>query len=166
MWDYIVAVLVGAAIPTFINWLQRKDERKKFELERKDKYKLVAIEKRLEAHQGAYKHWIQLVEVIHEKDPDKRNQVVNAAREFYFSYALFLEKRTRQQFMVTVNQVYNYPMTLNMWRLLPHGPEKKEAHNALMREWNSIYNFEKVVQEDIELEPIISEKKQTPEGEV
>ncbi len=164
MWDYILAFLVGAAIPTFNNWLQRKDERKKFELGRKDKYKLVAIERRLDAHQQAYKHWNKLVEIIHEKDEDKRNIIIGAARKFFFDNSLFLEKKTRKGFIVTVNQVKNYPIALNMWQVLPQGSEKKEAHKALIREWESIYNFENILQEDIELEPIITEKKQTPEG--
>ena len=30
IWGIIVAFIVGAGVPTFNNWLQRKDERKKF----------------------------------------------------------------------------------------------------------------------------------------
>ncbi len=84
MWDNIVLVLVGAAIPIFINWLQRKEGRKKFDLQRKDKYKLVAIEKRLEAHQQAFFHWNKLATIIHENDSYIRQSILESARDFYF----------------------------------------------------------------------------------
>jgi len=44
--------------------------------EREDKFKLVALDKRLEKHQEAYSHWVDLIRVIHDKGT-KKDDVVN-----------------------------------------------------------------------------------------
>lgn len=51
MWDILLALIIGAAIPIITQYVQSKEKQKYFDLERKEKLKLVAIEKRLEAHQ-------------------------------------------------------------------------------------------------------------------
>ncbi|MDP2302502.1 MAG: hypothetical protein Q8N03_08770 [Ignavibacteria bacterium] len=155
IWDYILTFLVGATVPVFISWLQRKDERKKFELERKDKYKLVAIEKRLEAHQQAYFHWEKLISVIHEKDQEKRNSLINNAREFWFSNCLYLEKTTRQEFLVGINRVSDYQTLLAIWKSLPASEEKNHQHQILLNDWESTFKLGDIIQQDVELEPII-----------
>lgn len=72
MWEYVLAIFIGAAIPLITIWLQSKEKRKYFEFERKEKMKMVAIEKRLEAHQMAIKLWYDLKSVIHAEDLDDK----------------------------------------------------------------------------------------------
>jgi hypothetical protein len=99
MWDYIVAGLIGAAIPLITLWLQSKEKRKYFELERKEKLKLVAIDKRLEAHQQALKQRYDKKSDIHASDDDlQKAKVLKAARDFWYSQSLYLEKQTRSKF--------------------------------------------------------------------
>ena len=159
--EFLFSFLAGAAVPIFINWLQRKDERKKFELERKDKYKLVAIEKRLEAHQQAYFHWEKLTSVIHEKDDEKRATIFTDAREFWFSNCLYLEKTTRQEFLVGINRVSNYQPLLAIWKSLPASEEKNHQHQILLNDWESIFKLGDIIQQDVELEPIILKEVST-----
>ena len=157
---YIIAFIVGAAVPIFINWLERREKRKQFELERKDKYKLVAVEKRLEAHQQAFYHWEKLIEIIHEPDIEKRNIVLLEARKFFFENNLYLEKKTRNEFYVTINRVSNYPNMINIWKNSKDGPAKIKAHEELIKDWNAIQNLPTIIQNDVELEPIKLEIKE------
>lgn len=76
MWNFILAILIGAAIPLITLWLQSKEKRKYFELERKEKFKLVAIDKRIEAHQQALKQWSILQSVIHKKDGEEKQKLL------------------------------------------------------------------------------------------
>lgn len=165
MWEIIVAFIVGAAVPIFINWLQRRDVRKQFDLQRKDKYKLVAVEKRLEVHQQAFSQWCKLKDVIHEKDVEKRGDVINTASEFYCHNCLYLEKRSREEFRIVIHLVSNYPTFLENWKHRDPGPDKEEAHKDMIDAWNRIFKFPEIIQSDVELEPIKMETEDTPEGE-
>jgi len=161
---YIIAFVVGAAVPIFLNWLERREKRKQFGLERKDKYKLVAVEKRLEAHQRAFYHWGKLSEIIHEPDIENRNIVLLEARKFFFENSLYLEKKTRQEFYITINRVSNYPNMISIWKHSKDGPAKIKAYEELMKDWEAIQDLPKIIQNDVELEPIKMEIKVKPEG--
>jgi hypothetical protein len=161
---YVVAFIVGAAVPIFINSLERKEKRKLFELERKDKYKLIAVEKRLEAHQKAFKYWSKLIEIIHEADDEKRNKLLSEAREFFFENNLYLEKKTRKEFYLNIGRISNHKTLLQIWRDSPRGQEKEKAHEELLKNWESIFNFPKVVQSDVEIEPITLKPEFDVEG--
>ena len=164
IWGYIVAFIVGAAVPIFINWLERKEKRKLFELERKDKYKLVAVEKRLEAHQKAFKYWSKLIEIIHEDDDEKRNKLLSEAREFFFENNLYLEKKTREEFYLNIGRISNHKTLIQIWRAFTQGQEKEEAHQKLNENWEDIFNFPKIIQSDVDLEPIALKPKFDVEG--
>ncbi|MBK7377857.1 MAG: hypothetical protein IPJ03_02445 [Ignavibacteriales bacterium] len=90
MWDIIIALIIGAAIPIITIWLQSREKRKYFELERKEKMKMVAIEKRLEAHQQALKHWELMRTVIHKPDEDSEKlKIINDSDKFWLDYSLY-----------------------------------------------------------------------------
>ena len=144
--------------------MQRRDERKKFDLERKDKYKLVAIEKRLEAHQQAYFLWDKLIHVIHERDDEKRNKTMAEAREFWLQNNLYLETKTRNDFIVTINCVSMHPMFLETLRQAEQGDEKKKASKDVKENWVFIQKLGITIQKDVELEPITLKQDSSPEG--
>lgn len=153
-----------AAVPIFINWLQRRDERKQFDLQRKDKYKLVAVEKRLEVHQQAFNQWCKLKDVIHGNDVEKRGGVINNASDFYCNNCLYLEKRSREEFRIVIHLVSNYPIFLENWKHKERGPDKEKAHKDLIDVWNRIFNLPEIIQSDVELEPIKMKTEEKPEG--
>lgn len=166
MWDYILAGLIGAAIPLITLWLQSKEKRKYFELERKEKLKLVAIDKRLEAHQLAFKQWFDLKSVIHSPDGDPHKiEVLNSARDFWCSNSLYLEKQTRAKFQEAFGIVSNYKMWLDLWRGMEPGKEKEEHYEFYMAQWNDFHKLFEIIQKEVELEPIKPEEDKTPEGE-
>lgn len=166
IWGYIVAFIVGAAVPIFINWLERKDKRKYFELERKEKLKMVAIDKRLEAHQQALKLWYDLKSVIHSPDGDPHKiEVLNSARDFWYSNSLYLEKQTRAKFQEAFGIVSNYKMWLEMRHEMHPGKEKDKHTKFYLGYWDEFHNLFEIIQKEVELEPLKPEEDKTPEGE-
>ncbi len=166
MWDIIVALIIGAAIPIITQRIQSKEKKAYFELERKEKLKLVAIEKRLEAHQQALKLWYDLKTVIHFPDGDQnKSDILNSARNFWYSNSLYLEKQTRQKFQDAFWIVSNYKMWLEMRREYDD-PKEKEKHTKFYTDqWNEFHKLFEIIQKEVELEPIKPEEDKTPEGE-
>lgn len=165
MWEYFLVFLSGVAVPILINLFQVHLDRKKFDLQRKDKYKLVAVERRLEVHQQAFNHWCKLRKVIHEQDVNKRNNAIKEAEDFFCNNCLYLEKNTREEFRNVISLVANYPILLENWKHQDAGPDKEEAHKDMIDAWNRIFKFPEIIQSDVELEPIKMETEDTPEGE-
>ena len=166
MWDYILVLLTGAAIPLITLWFQNREKRKYFELERKEKLKLVAIEKRLEVHQQALKHWLDLYSVIHKPDNDE-NKMANleAARLFWYSNSLYLERQTRIKFQEAIWIVSFYGMWLEMFKEMNLGKEKDEHKKFFMSKWDDFHKLFEIIQKEVELEPIKPLEDFTPEGE-
>lgn len=166
MWGYILTLLIGVAIPLIVFWLQDKQKEKYFELERKEKFKMVAIEKRLEAHQQALKLWDDLRSFIHspDSDPDKMF-VLTTARNFWYSNSLFLEKDSREQFEKAFWIVSNYRLWLENWKLTQPGKEKDEARDFYQARWEEFHKTPEIIQKEVELEPIKPREDKTPEGE-
>lgn len=166
MLDFAIAILIGAAIPLITIWLQSREKRKYFELERKEKMKMVAIEKRLDAHQQALKLWYDLKTVIHSPDGDQnKSDVLEAARNFWYSNSLYLEKQTRQKFQDAFWIVSNYKMWLEMRREYVDQKEKEKHTKFYMEQWNDFHKLFEIIQKEVELEPIKPEENKTPEGE-
>ena len=158
-WEYILVFITGAAVPVFINWRKRIDDKKNFELERKDKYKLVAIEKRLEVHQQAYARWLEMKRAASIMDNVQRLEIINTARAFWTNNNLYLEPKTRKGFAKVIGYVIaNYtrfeilkdPKNLsNTWEI-----EKEIEENLKF-----IEQFGDIIQQDVQLEPLRLEDK-------
>ena len=165
MWDYILAVLIGAAIPLITLWFQSKEKRKYFELERKEKFKLVAIEKRLEAHQQAIKQWEILQSVIHKPDEEEKSIIISGVRDFWLNSCLYLEKETREKLNEAIWIVSSYKMWLEMYKEMEPGKEKEDHKKFFLGCWDDFHKLFEIIQKEVVLEPIKPEVDKTPEGE-
>jgi len=154
-----IGVLVGSGITVLIFFLSKRHQEKIFSLERKDKMKLIAIEKRLEAHQQALVHWYSLRDVIHNYDDDDRKKVVNSAFDFWYSKCLYLEKQTRDKFYEAASIVDRYPMNLRLFREAIDETERKSMSNLLNEQWNKFHDLHPIIFSEVELEPINSPDK-------
>jgi len=165
MWDYIIAILIGAAIPLITIWFQSKEKRKYFELERTEKMKTIVIEKRLEAHQQALRQWEVMQSVIHIPDGFGKSEILSKVREFWLNNCIYLEKETRKKFKEALWIVSSYKMWLEMYREMQPGKEKEEYKKFYMGCWNDFHKLFEIIQKEVELEPIKPEEDKTPEGE-
>lgn len=165
MWDYILTFMVGAAVPIFNNHWQRKDDRKKFELERKDKYKLAAIDKKLKIHQQAYIHWYHLNSATAEKpDNESRKKVIVDANNFWIENNLYLESKTRNDFVKVIDAVRNYPRYVDACKNSQTADKKEKALKKLEEIDKLIGQLGNTIQMDIQLEPITLEVESNSEG--
>lgn len=133
MWENLISFIIGAAVPVGIYYLNKTEKRKKFELQRKDKYKLVAVEKRLETHQEAFYHWGQLKSIVHSENTEERDEILSKAIDFWYSKNLYLEKATRENFSKVVFLVRNYKELLEMWREQEPGEDKEKFSNDIKK---------------------------------
>ena len=161
MLGYLITLLIGVAIPLIIFWLQDRQKRKYFELERKEKFKIVAIEKRLEAHQQALKLWDELRTVIHKSDNDpQKMEIINTTRDFWYSNSLYLERETRESL-----QKAFWKLWLDNWKALEPGEEKNKEYKFFNEQWEYFHSIPEIIQQEVELEPIKPTEDKTPEGE-
>ena len=162
MWDYLIALLVGAAIPLISMRFQSKEKRRYFELESKDKLKLVAIERRLEAHQQAYAMWYRLIWVIHASRQE-RAKVITEARNFWTNNCLYLEKNTRKEFDIIIKLVDDYSDKLEMGKRSTDAIQKEKISKDFMGDWERIFELQKLIQKEVELEAITIDVNISPE---
>ena len=165
MWGCIVTLLIGAAIPLVTLWLQSKEKRKYFELERKEKLKMVAIEKRLEVHQKTLKQWEIMRSVIHSPDSVEKSKIVSGVNEFWLNNCLYMEKDTRKKFKEAIWIVSSYKMWLDMYKSMEEGKEKQEHQKFYLACWDNFHKLFEIIQKEVELEPIKPEEEDTPEGD-
>ena len=166
MWDIIIALVIGAAIPIITQYFQSKEKEKYFELERKEKFKLVAIEKRIEAHQIALKQWYDLKSVIHSSDNDPHKmEVLKSAKDFWYSHSLYLEKQNRTKLQDAFWIVSNYRLWLEMRREMDTQQEKEDHKKFYLGCWDDFHKLFEIIQKEVELEPIKYIEDKTPEGE-
>jgi len=165
MWDYILVALIGAAIPLITLWLQSKEKRKYFELERKEKLKLVAIYRRLNAHQEAFIQWDKLVGVIHKPLGERKVRILQDARDFWIQNSLFLERDTRKRFSELISIVSLYKDNLDAYKTEIDPSQKSKLKIDFQTDWEKVMEFPEILQREVELEAIRPAIDTTPEGE-
>ena len=149
----LLGIFVGAFITLFV---QRYDQRTKF--------RLVSIEKRLQAHQEAYSFWYRLALTINTSDQE-RIKVTSEARDFWINNCLYLEKNTREEFnyVITLFETYNYKLKMCVKTSLYD--QKEKIIQDFMNNWEEIMNLAKNIQSEVKLEPIVLNLKISPEKE-
>lgn len=126
--------------------------------DRKDKYRMIAIEKRLQAHQDAFYQWYKLKNAIHLQDDDKREEIITEANDYFFKNALYLENETREEFYRTIKRVTFYPSYLENWKSSRQVEEKEKAYKELMENWNAIWELPNIIQNEMKLDPFVVER--------
>jgi len=141
--------IVGGIIGWFFTYM-------KFKLERKDKFRMAAIEKRLEAHQKAYAQCMTFFDIMNSRDEDEVQKVFKAGQDFMANYSLYLEKGTREKFVEALGFINAY---CPRWDYL-RDFQKEEYKSELKRihqESEKIFELSRIIQKEVELEPITLE---------
>lgn len=141
---------IFAIIGLLIGWLITYI---KFKVERKDRFRMAALEKRLDAHQKAYalcsKFWI----VVDTNSRDEVRSIIKEGREFMSNYSLYLENGTRKK-MIEVIGFFNAYCPREGF-LSKFDPSKRsEALNTYVKEEKKLNELSRLIQEEVALEPI------------
>ena len=148
----LLGIFIGAFITLFVQWYDQKT-----------KFRLVAIEKRLQTHQEAFSWWYKLIWVIHSPS-DVRIPVLTEARNFWLNKCLFLERKTRKEFDIVIKLVDGYSDKLQYGKETSDPVEKDKIRQDFMNDWNRIFDLPRYIQSEVELEPIVPDLKISAEG--
>ena len=100
----LIGVIIGSAVITIPQWIIAKRERA-------DKFRLVALEKRLAIHQEAYALLLELLNALSESV--NRLNVVNNAEKWWWKNCLYLDQKSRGAFRESYALVENYENYVN-----------------------------------------------------
>ena len=148
----IFGIFVGAFLTLLIQMYDRKD-----------KFRLVAIDKRLQVHQEAFSIWYKLIWVIHSSSED-RIKVTTEARNFWINNCLYLERKTRKEFDIVIKLVDGYSEKLQYGKETKDPIEKDKIRQDFLKDWNRIFDLPRYIQSEVELEPIVPDLKISAEG--
>jgi hypothetical protein len=111
----IIGTFLGIAIREILLWFRT-------ERERRDKFMLAALDKRLEAHQDAYKHWRRIVFSVDKSD--KIERVCSDAQKWWVEHNLYLDSKSRSSFY---GATLDAPLVATF-----EGEERKKLYKKLM----------------------------------
>ena len=154
--ETIIGVIIGSLLGASVTLIVQH-------FERKDKFRLVAIEKRLQIHQEVFSWWYKLIWVIHSSSED-RIKVTTEARNFWINNCLYLEKNTRKEFDIVIKLVDGYSDKLQYGKETSDPVEKDKIRQDFMNDWNRIFDLPRYIQSEVELEPIVPDLKISAEG--
>lgn len=95
------------------------------DLDRQDKFRLVALDEKMKAHQKAFKLAQQMYRNIHSSD-DVRTQVQRDCEEFWDSYSLYLTDEARRAFREVQHCFNLYSVNYRYWNLNRKNPESSK----------------------------------------
>ena len=141
-----IFVIVGVVVGWLISVYQ-------FKSERKDKFRLASIEKRLEAHQLAYSYCMKAFDTMFSDDNEVIRKIIKEGQTFMSNFSLYLEKGTRRKMVDVIGFFNAYCPKIKFLE----GYEISERNKALKTfhaKSKVIFELAKIVQEEVELEPI------------
>jgi len=153
----LLGVAMGSLITMYVSSKNREQTKNLFSLERKDKFRMIAIEKRLEAHQKALSYWYELRDIIHEPNEEKRNDILEKAHNFWINNCLYLEKETQKRFSEAILIVKQHKTNLQIMRQEKDEKNRKEFMDNINNNWNRFNDLYDFIFSEIELVPIKSE---------
>jgi len=135
----IIGAIIVAIITTIAHWIIAKKDRNVREGERKDKFRLAALDRRLDIHQQAYYRWSKM---IHMRFRDDSNDYLLDCQDWYYKNCLYLESKSKLEFIICINNVMDYKTNWRMWQEAAQQKlkEKEEYSNVLKSMFHQIRN--------------------------
>ena len=84
-----VGIIIGGSIPASVAWLNSRENRKQ-------RWALAALDKRLQVHQEAYTLWCQTFRLVYKKE--ELMELLPKAEKWWDNNCLFLDTKSRQAF--------------------------------------------------------------------
>lgn len=89
------------------------------ELRAQTSLRMLAAEKRLEAHQEVYQLWRQLVDGIHTENSERRQLLKQQCLDFHFKKCLYLDPTVREAFIAAITSFDVHPDLLRSPQVNP-----------------------------------------------
>jgi len=158
-----------------VEWqnMRQEFEREVEARQRRDKFRLAALDARLAAYQEAFALARQMIRTLHD-DEDIRHKVSIECDAFWDSKSLYLGSKARLAFRDAWSSYMSYFMLKEAHRKAAHSSQNKEyineARNDLLKAFKKVSGLPGIVEQDIDLEAMGEEifslegKRITPLG--
>jgi hypothetical protein len=189
-WDSIVAtvfltafVTVGIAagllklyLKTFVETTVQESVKHQFEVERqkmredferemqagerKDKFRLAALDRRLDAHQRAFTLARRMIFTLRSSDPTETNKLSSECKLFWEEQSLFLSNEVRKQFWKCFLFYNFYGQEIETIKSLKQTDSEyyKKANESLRAEREQLNNLPSLIENAVDLEAMGNEK--------
>lgn len=77
---------------------------------------------------------------------------------------MYLERKTRKGFDIVITLVDGYSDKLQYAKIILDSKEKEKIIQDYLGDWNRIFQLPKLIQSEVELEPIVPDLKISAEG--
>ncbi|MDI6766066.1 MAG: hypothetical protein QME52_04500 [Bacteroidota bacterium] len=121
-------------------------------LERKDKYRLAALDKRLKTHQLAFGLGIEMIHHLYDKT-DERIEIIKKLDNFWKNNSLYLTNKTRNAFKNCYDYYQMNPILIEAWRTT----HKEEHYKQLEERFDYFLKLPKIIAEEVDLEAMGNE---------
>lgn len=134
--------LLGVWLGTFLT-------EKRYGTDRKDKFALVALDKKLDVHQKAFSLSRKMFFAIHNPD-DEKHKVGRDAFEFWEENCLYMSNKVRNEFINACWNFMNYKIYVEVWKSSSNPKEKESNFNKMNEKFEQIKNVQKVIEESFD----------------
>ncbi len=146
LWPAVVGLagaVIGGGITSFTTIVNSSAERR-------TKFQLAALDKRLEVYQKAYTKWIEIVNTVHQ--PDKIHNKVIEIRDWFDKNCLYLDIRSREAFRRCL-------FSASIHRsILGERPRTRENLEMAEKNWEKIMIVGLTLQEGVGLPSLLWDK--------
>lgn len=101
--DWLIALFTLLGVMLGLGYSEYKNRQ-----ERKERFRIMTFDKRLEAHQKAYYWWNELNRVLNIGDADEIHKIASEAREWWNGSCLFLDTNSRRDMVRLINLSHMY----------------------------------------------------------
>jgi len=135
----LLAAIIVAIITTVVQWKIAKKEREIRGGERKDKFRLAALDKRLNVHQEAYYRWSKMIRMRFKADS---TDYLLDCQDWYHKNCLYLDSNSRVEFLRCINNVMDFKSSWKMWQEAEQQETKeKDGYSRVVKTmFNQILN--------------------------
>jgi len=144
----LVAIVTGLFVLLGV-WLGAFLAEKRYGTDRKDKFALVALDKKLEVHQKAFLLSRRMFFAIHNPD-DEKYKVGQEAFEFWEENCLFMSNEVRNEFINAYWNFMNYKIYVEVWKSSSNPKEKKSKFYEMNEKFEQVKNVQKVIEKSFD----------------
>lgn len=147
-------------------------EREMKSVERKDRFRLAALEERLKVYQMGFALWRRMSKTLYDSNEEKKS-IREDWNKFWDEHSLYLSNEARKAFLKAYVSYSDYTIYLQEHRSAAREGDREylpEAKNNLLNAFNAVSTLGDVLQEAVDLEAMGGEsievegKRLTPYG--